>query len=100
MTDTDVREPPRQSRNVGRYANVFRVGFNAFEMVIEFGEQFSDLEGPRLHTRVVTNPVFARGLVDSLNEALANYASTYSADPRTAAHAAGVPPNQEDERCP
>ena len=34
-------------------------------------------EAARLHTRVITNPVYARGLVESLSDALASYASAY-----------------------
>jgi hypothetical protein len=71
---------PTARSPIGRYANVFRVGFNAFEVVIEFGEQFSDSEEARVHTRIVTNPMFARGLIDSLNDALARYADTYSSN--------------------
>lgn len=77
MVEGDTAGPVKPSGKIGRYANVFHVGFNAFEFVIEFGEQFSG-EDARLHTRVVTNPVFARDLVDSLNEALADYATRYS----------------------
>jgi CTP:molybdopterin cytidylyltransferase MocA len=89
MPESDCIEPLKQSPKVGRYANVFRVGFNAFEVVIEFGEQFSDGEHARMHTRVVTNPVFARGLVNSLNDALTNYASAYSSEPAPLAQGSG-----------
>jgi Protein of unknown function (DUF3467) len=80
MPESDCIEQSRQSPKIGRYANVFRVGFNAFEVVIEFGEQFSDAENVRMHTRVVTNPVFARGLINSLNDALTNYANEYASE--------------------
>jgi hypothetical protein len=68
----------KETALIGRYANLFRVGFNAFELVIEFGERFSDGERARIHTRVVTNPVFARDLVESLKAALAEYADTHA----------------------
>ena len=56
---------------IGRYANAFRVGFNAFELIIEFGEQFTDNDDDEhLHTRIVTNPVAARALLAALQEAL------------------------------
>lgn len=55
---------------IGRYANAFRVGFNAFEVIIEFGEQFTDDDSGQLHTRIVTNPVSARALLNSLQQAL------------------------------
>lgn len=70
---------PNGRTPIGRYANVFRVGFNAFELVLEFGEAFDD-DGGHIHTRVITNPVFARVLVDSLNDALARYASATTSD--------------------
>jgi len=71
-----------QSRapKVGRYANAFRVGFNAFEVVIEFGEQFSEGEGECTHTRIVTNPVFARALLDSLADALDRRSDAFPLD--------------------
>ena len=56
---------------IGRYANAFRVGFNAFELIIEFGEQFTDNDDDEhLHTRIVTNPVAARALLTALQQAL------------------------------
>jgi hypothetical protein len=82
MSETGEQHDARPPGLVGRYSNVFRVGFNAFEVVVEFGEQFSDDEHPSMHTRMITNPVFARGLVDSLNEALANYDRMYPAEPK------------------
>jgi CTP:molybdopterin cytidylyltransferase MocA len=72
---------PSSKPKVGRYANAFRVGFNAFEVVIEFGEQFSDAGEARMHTRVITNPICARGLVDSLTDALAKYGDAFSTPP-------------------
>lgn len=64
---------------MGRYANAFRVGFNAFEVVIEFGEQFSETT-ERTHTRIVTNPVSARALLESLSDALDQRAAVLAND--------------------
>jgi hypothetical protein len=80
MSKSRADELILHARTTGRYANVFRVGFNAFEMVVEFGEQFADGEQAQMHTRVITNPVFARGLAESLNEALSRYANAYSCE--------------------
>lgn len=72
---------PARKPKVGRYANVFRVGFNAFEMVMEFGERFSDDDDALMHTRIITNPALANDLVRSLNDALTKYARAYSLEP-------------------
>ena len=81
MSESASNESIPHATQIGRYANLFRVGFNAFEMVVEFGEQFTDGEQAQMHTRVITNPVFARSLAESLNDALARYADTYSSEP-------------------
>lgn len=80
------RQRSNQGRTarIGRYANAFRVGFNAFEVVIEFGEQFSEGEDECTHTRIVTNPVFARALLDSLRDALDRRCDAYPQDLREA----------------
>jgi hypothetical protein len=67
---SQARDGGDDMQRVGRYANVFRVGCNAFETVIEFGEQYADLEPSDLHTRIVVSPVFARALARSLIDAL------------------------------
>jgi hypothetical protein len=39
----------------GKYANYFKVGYNAFEFVIDFGQCYSDDEEAQLHTRIITS---------------------------------------------
>jgi hypothetical protein len=56
-----------------RYANYFQAGFNEFEFVIDFGEFYSDQHEPSLHTRIITNPEYARFLVDVLRDALLHH---------------------------
>ena len=46
----------------GRYANHFAVGFNASEVVIDFGQAFTDRSGAAIHTRIVMSPASARAL--------------------------------------
>lgn len=70
MPRPQARNRCDRMRRVGRYANVFRVGCNAFEAVIEFGEQYAEIEPSDLHTRIVVSPVFARALAHSLIDAL------------------------------
>jgi hypothetical protein len=63
----------------GQYANYFEVGHNAFEFLLDFGQLYlagSEAEG-RMHTRIITSPVFAQRLVEVLSRALSEYEQTY-----------------------
>jgi Protein of unknown function (DUF3467) len=68
---------------VGRYANFFKVGTNALEVVIEFGEAFSDGAPTPFHTRIVTHPVYARALLALLDESLPVVAAASAPPPGT-----------------
>ena len=50
------------------YANQFEVGFNAFEFLLDFAQEYYGGEGLTVaHTRIVTAPAYAkvfRGLLD------------------------------------
>jgi hypothetical protein len=65
----------------GRYANYFEIGHNAFEFLLDFGQSFAGEPDGWMHTRIVTSPIFARRLADSLNQALAQYERTHSRIP-------------------
>lgn len=54
----------------GRYANYFKVGYNSFEVVLEFGQLYEGEEVARMHTRVVTGSVYAKRLLETLRQAL------------------------------
>ena len=56
-----------------KYANYFEIGHNELEFVLEFGERFSEGEAARVHTRIVTNPTYARLLCRTIEEALREY---------------------------
>ena len=64
-----MSEPPDEFVREGRYANVFKVGFNAYEFVIDFGQQYDDAEA-RTHTRIVTSPAMAENLRDVLDQSV------------------------------
>jgi hypothetical protein len=81
MHATQALDDSACMHRVGRYANVFRVGCNAFETVIEFGEQYTDVEPSDLHTRIVVSPVFARALANSLIDALQHCPPNPDAEP-------------------
>jgi hypothetical protein len=59
-----------------RYANFFRVGYNAYEFVIDFGQEYPP-ESERIHTRIVTSTPLARNLSDTLQRSLKEHDSTF-----------------------
>jgi hypothetical protein len=61
----------------GKYTNYFQIGQNAIEVIVEFGQLYSDEPFPLLHTRIITSPSYARDLLKLLAEALAQYESHY-----------------------
>jgi len=56
----------------GAYANYFEVGHTAFEFVIDFGQAYAN-KTASCHTRIVTSPMYARALLQTLSEALDEY---------------------------
>jgi Protein of unknown function (DUF3467) len=61
----------------GKYANYFQIGQNAVEFVIEFGQLYADETVPLLHTRIVTNPSYAKTLLTLLQDALAEHEAQF-----------------------
>jgi hypothetical protein len=61
----------------GRYANYFKVGYNAVEFVLDFGQFYPDDETAQLHTRIVTTPTYAKTLSETLQASLAQYTDHY-----------------------
>ena len=61
----------------GRYANVFRIGFNAYEFVLDFGQCYVEQEKEQMHTRIVTSPSSARDLSDLLKDSLCEHEEKY-----------------------
>ena len=48
----------------GRYANYFKVGHNAVEFVLDFGQHYSENDEAELYTRIITGPCYAKKLFD------------------------------------
>lgn len=66
----------------GKYANYFQIGHNAIEVLIEFGQLYSDETAPPLlHTRIITSPSYAKTLLKLLYEALAEHEKQYGPIP-------------------
>jgi hypothetical protein len=73
----EFEESQADNKLEGRYANYFKVGYNAFEFVIEFGQSYNADEEAQIHTRIVTSPVYAKTLSETLQASLAQYADYY-----------------------
>src|SRR5437016_14483357 len=56
-----------------RYANYFEVGHNAFEFIFDFGQYHPENDSARMHSRIVTGPVYAKLLADLLRCALQRF---------------------------
>ncbi len=61
----------------GRYANVFKVGHNAFEFLLDFGQFYPEPGVSQLHTRIITAPSYAKALLQTLRESIEQYERTY-----------------------
>jgi hypothetical protein len=59
-----------------RYTNCFRVGHNATEFVLDFGESY-DEERETFHTRIVTSPSCAADLLEVLRKSLREHGRTF-----------------------
>jgi hypothetical protein len=56
-----------------RYANYFKAGYNAFEFLLDFGQYYAEDEGARLHTRIITSPIYAKTLLEFLRDCIERY---------------------------
>lgn len=61
----------------GRYANYFKVGHNALEFLLDFGQSYVGTKRARLHTRIITNPSYAKTLLETLQASIARYEQTF-----------------------
>ncbi len=76
--DNDLQESAELE---GRYANSFKVGQNAFEFIIDFGQ--SHVEGKReiFHTRIVSSPFYANIQLKTLQESIRRYEKVFGTIP-------------------
>jgi len=56
-----------------RYANAFGVGYNAFEILLDFGQVSNKSGTPRLQSRIIINPALANALLGMLEQTLQQY---------------------------
>jgi len=62
----------RDSREA-RYVNYFKIGYNAFELIIDCGQCYAENEEPQLHTRIITSPAYGKALLETLRGCLNEY---------------------------
>jgi len=78
MPTRKKRLPLRENNKLeGRYANYFKVGHNAYEFVIEFGQHYPENKEAELYTRIATNPFYAKALLETLSESIKQYEKEY-----------------------
>lgn len=68
--DADSFVMGKQSAPTGRYANTLSVGYNAFEFIFDFTQAYAEEACPCSCTRIVTSPVYAKGMIMALMTAL------------------------------
>jgi hypothetical protein len=61
----------------GRYANYLRVGNNAVEFVLDFGQQVADDTTPEVVIRVFTTPVSVKEFLRVLGESVSSYEAAF-----------------------
>ena len=61
----------------GRYANYFKIGYNAFELIIDFGQHYADNDEPQLHTRIITSPAYGKAVLNTLRDSLEQFEKIY-----------------------
>jgi hypothetical protein len=66
----------------GKYANYFKVGYNAFEFILDFGQFYSKGKEAKMHTRIVTNPAYAKTLLETLRESIDQYEQSFADIPK------------------
>ena len=72
------REPDKLE---GRYANYFKIGHNAFEFLLDFGQAYAETNEERLHTRIITSPNYAKALMETLRKSIDQYERTFGTIP-------------------
>lgn len=67
-------EIPEGNANLeGRYANYFKIGHNAFEFLIDFGQLYPESEEAQIHIRIITSPAYAKALLETLEASVKQY---------------------------
>jgi len=69
---------PKAAPELAVYANQFEVGFNAFEFLLDFAQEYQSAEGMTVvHTRIVTTPTYAKVLRGLLDRSILEYEAAF-----------------------
>jgi hypothetical protein len=77
------KTPSEKGKVNGRYANFFKVGYNAYEFIMDFCRYYpendgcSELEKAELCERIITSPVYAKVLMNILLKSIKEYEDTF-----------------------
>lgn len=81
----DRQDDPRgDADREGKYTNYFKIGFNSFEFIVDFGQAYDDTLRALRHTRIVTSPAYAKALSQLLADSLAAYERAHGEIPQIA----------------
>jgi hypothetical protein len=78
----ECRNPHTTDQLEGRYANYFKIGHNAIEFLLDFGQFYPEGKEVQLHTRIITSPTYAKALLELLRESIDRYEQAFSAIPK------------------
>lgn len=73
VSDENTEDESGAQHLEGRYANHFRIGYNAFEFVIDFGQFYEGHKEASNYTRIITSPVYAKELLMLLDDTVNDY---------------------------
>lgn len=66
------------------YVNHFRVGYNAFEFIVDFGRSSEDLPDGEIYTRLITAPIYVQVLCSTLAGSIGEYEEKFGSIPKPA----------------
>ena len=75
--DPKKRASCKSQKLEGRYANYFKVGYNAFEFIIDFGQSYSENDQTELYARIVTGPAYAKDFLLTLQSSIDCYQKVF-----------------------
>jgi Protein of unknown function (DUF3467) len=75
--DDDTRRGPPDHGLPAQYANHFEIRHNVLEFLLDFCQVGPDSPRPWCHTRIVTHPIYAKALFQTLRESIELYEASY-----------------------
>jgi hypothetical protein len=69
---------PKAAPEPAAYANHFEVGFNAFEFLLDFAQNYESADAMAIaHTRIVTAPAYAKVFRGLLDRSIVDYEAAF-----------------------